>query len=491
MKKLGVLILAIVACIFVCSNSVMHAQAATTINKGIYIDGMDVSGMNADVAKQAVMDKVNSWSEAVLTFKSPTGYEVEVHPSDLGLSWTNTDIVNEAVKYGSSGNVWQRYKAAKDIERDNLNYVVEISFDKARISELIESNIDNFSQEVANYQLEKTENGIEVTKGQSGIAVDDDAVDQIYNYLMTSWDKNDAEIDIPSTVDEPLGSMGELTQLNDIIGTFTTEYKKSSASRCKNVENGCRLISGATLYPGEQFSVLKALVPFNAENGYALAGSYMNGLVVDTFGGGICQVSSTLYNAVLLAELQVDDRQNHSMIVDYVPPSGDAAITESSGKDFKFTNNKDFPIYIEGFTTDEKTITFNIYGIETRPSNRVVSFKSEVLERNVADYENIIQDGSKPIGYTSVTSSHAGIKARYIKVVTVDGVEESSEEINKSSYKMVPRTLVVGVATSNPDAYNQLQAAIATGSIDQTRAVANGLAAQAAQAPQTVVVGEP
>lgn len=492
MKKLGVIILAIVACLFVYNNTVLHAKAAT-INKGIYIDGMDVSGLNADSAKQAVSDRIESWSEAVLTFTSPTGYELDVHASELGLTWTNPEIVDEAAQYGSTGNVWQRYKAAKDVEIENINYDININFNISSIRDLIDSNIDNFGQEAVNYQLTKTDNGIEVNQGQSGIIVDEDAADQIYNYLMTSWDKADASIEVPVTVDEALGSNGELTSLTDIIGTFTTEYKKSSASRCKNVENGCRLISGATLYPGEQFSVLKALVPFNAENGYALAGSYMNGLVVDTFGGGICQVSSTLYNAVLLAELQVDDRQNHSMIVDYVPPSGDAAITESSGKDFKFTNNKDFPIYIEGYTTDDKTITFNIYGIETRPSNRVVSFKSEVLERNVADYESIIQDGSKPIGYTSLTSSHAGIKARYIKVVTVDGVEESSQEINRSSYKMVPRTLVVGVATSNPDAYNQMQAAIATGSIDQARATAKALAAQSAAPPAEteVVAGEP
>ena len=332
--------------------------------------------------------------------------------------------------------------------------------------------------------MTKTDSGILIKEGTPGIVVDEEAaINDALDYLTTTWDGKDAVIELTSHVDEPQGSVEGLTQIPDIIGTFTTEFKKSGAARSSNVANGCRLINGSTVYPGEQFSVLEHIAPFTTQNGYQLAGSYMNGLVVDTLGGGICQVSSTLYNAVLRAELQVDVRQNHSMIVDYVSPSGDAAIAESSGKDFKFTNNKDFPIYIEGYVTEDKTITFNIYGIETRPANRQISFESEVLERTVADYESIIPDAGKPIGYTSYTSSHAGIKARYIKVVTVDGVEQSREVINNSSYKMVPRTLVVGVGTTDPNAYNAMMEAVATGSIDQARATAGALAQQLAAQP--------
>ena len=85
-------------------------------------------------------------------------------------------------------------------------------------------------------------------------------------------------------------------------------------------------------------------MPFDAENGYALAASYEMGKVVDSYGGGICQVSTTLYVAVLKAELEVTERYSHSMIVHYVDPSMDAAIAEGL-KDLKFINNTDAPIY--------------------------------------------------------------------------------------------------------------------------------------------------
>lgn len=492
MKKLGAILFAIMSCIILVLLPFMHAQAATTINNGIYIDGQNVAGMTSEDVIESIQEQIDQWGSTVLTFTSPSGYKVMIHPADLGLEWANADIVEEALTLGSTGNVLQRYKASKDIERNNINYKIEIKFDKNKINRLIYDNLEKFNQEAVNSQLSKSDSGIAIKTGKPGVIIDQDAGDIAYDYLVSEWNRENDTIELASVIDQPLGDEGQLTQLTDVIGTYTTEYKKSSEARCTNVANGCRLLDGATLYPGEQFSVLEHLVPFTEQNGYRPAGSYMNGLVVDTLGGGICQVSSTLYNAVLLAELQVDERSNHSMIVDYVPPSGDAAIAESSGKDFKFTNNKDFPIYIEGYVTEDKTITFNIYGIETRPSNRVVSFKSEVIERTVADYESIVQDAGKPVGYTSVTSSHAGIKAQYYKVVTVDGVEESVELINKSTYKMVPRTIVVGVATDNPDVYNQIQAAIATGSVDQVRATARALAAQqAAPATEAAPAGDP
>ena len=497
MKKNGIScmlsVLFAFAALFMCTKQVK----ASTICNGIYINGQSVSGMSSSEATAMIQNYLDSAAVAEIVLSSPTGYKVSFTPSQVGMKWVNTDIVKEAEGYGKKGNILQRYKQMKELENTNLNYSIDVEYDRQAIVNIINSNMENFNQEAVNYELSKSEDGFEIKTGQAGIIVDASAsADMIIDYLKSDWTGESAEIELISVVDEPLGDAGELSQIKDIIGTYTTAYKASGSARCGNVMNGCSLINGTTLYPGEQFSVLEHLVPFTAANGYQLAGSYMNGLVVDTLGGGICQVSSTLYNAVLNAELQVDERQNHSMIVDYVSPSGDAAIAESSGKDFKFTNNTDYPIYIEGYTTKDKTITFNIYGVETRPDNREVKYRSEVLERTVPDYENIIQDASQPIGYTSVTSAHAGIKARYIKEVYVDGVLQSSEEINKSNYKMVPRTIVVGVATDNTDAYNQIQEAAATGSVDQVKAVANSIAAQNAAAvqaaeAQNAEVGDP
>ena len=246
-----------------------------------------------------------------------------------------------------------------------------------------------------------------------------------------------------------------------------------------NVANGCKLINGLTLYPGEEFTCYETVSPFSEANGYYMAGSYLNGQVVDSLGGGICQVSTTLYNAVLNAELEVTERYNHSMIVTYVDPSADAAIAESSGKDFKFRNNLDAPIYIEGITTPDKKITFTIYGAETRAPGREVVYESVVLERIAPDTEVINTDASRPVGYCSVQSAHIGYKAQLWKVVRENGVEVSREQVNSSSYMKAPRSATVGIATEDEGAYNAIMAAVATNSIDQVKAVAGAYKAAA------------
>src|SRR5699024_987634 len=115
-------------------------------------------------------------------------------------------------------------------------------------------------------------------------------------------------------------------------------------------------------------------------------------------------------------------------------------------------------------------------GVETRDSNRKVTYESEVLETISPGAEVINQDSSQPVGYVDVQSAHTGYKARLWKVVTVDGEEVSREQVNSSSYKMTPRTATVGTSTSDANVYNELQAAIATGSIDHVKSVAEALA---------------
>ena len=258
--------------------------------------------------------------------------------------------------------------------------------------------------------------------------------------------------------------------MKDVLGTFTTSYSSSGPNRSANVANGCELINGTLLYPGDEFSTYECVAPFTQANGYYMAGSYMNGKVVDSLGGGICQVSTTLYNTVLLAELEVTERNNHSMIVTYVDPSADAAIAESSGKDFKFVNNLDYPVYIEG-VTQNKRITFTIYGRETRDPGREIRYESKVLEVNKPPADMLYADASKPLGYLVYDSAHVGYKAQLWKVVLENGTEVSRTQVNSSSYKMVPRSATVGTATEDPAAYEEIMAAIGTGSLDHVKNV--------------------
>ena len=463
-------------------SAATQAQGEDTIKTGIYAGDINLSGMTQDQASAAVEEFVGSLEEIEIVLVAAGGNQVTVTAGELGVAWNNPELVTEAVELGTKGNVIERYKMLKDLEYENKVYPIELSFDLQAINDILISECVKYDAEAVDASLVRENGQFRVIEGQIGYLLDvETSIDTINDYLTLNWNYEPCSIELDVAVDEPRGSAEELAVVQDVLGSCTTSYTTSNGARSANVENGCSLINGVTVYPGEEFSACDIVTPFTAANGYYMAGSYLNGKVVDSLGGGICQVSTTLYNAVLNAELEVTERHNHSMIVTYVDPSADAAIAESSGKDFKFINNLDYPIYIEGYTQN-KHITFNIYGKETRDAGYKVRYESEILEVNYPPADTIYADASKPIGYITTESAHIGYKARLWKIVTQDGVEVSRTQVNSSSYKMVPRSATVGVSTADPQAYEEIMAAIGTGSIDHVKNVIAILSTPAAPA---------
>ena len=453
-------------------SSDIRAAGIDTIEKGVYVGDIDLSGMTSLEAQAAVNAYVSGLSDTAVTLDAMNGNEVIVTAGDFGIRWENHGVVEEAVSLGKAGNIVQRYKALKDLEHENIIYPLEVSYDDAAISSVIEDKCLQFNVEPVDGSLKRENGGFVYTPGQTGVEIDVTAsAAAVKAALDTSTPGTPVKVDLVAKVAEPRGSEEQLTAVKDVLGSFSTSFSSSGPNRSGNLKNGASKINGTLLYPGEEFSTYRAVSPFTEENGYYLAGSYNAGLVVESLGGGICQVSTTLYNAVLRAELEVTQRSNHSMIVNYVKPSEDAAISGTE-KDFKFVNNSDYPIYIEGYTTADKHITFVIYGKETRPEGRKLSFESKVLATTEPTGEKVIGDGSQRAGYISVQSAHTGYTAELWKTVTVDGKEESKTKVNSSKYNAVPRTAAVGTATDNPAEASAISAALATGSIDQCRATA-------------------
>lgn len=483
MKKFLNIFCITAAAILLCLHTDLYVSAKITdediIEKGVYIGDIDVSGLTMSEAAQKVTEYMETAGSRSMTLNAMNDNAVVVSMNDLGIAWNNPDVVEEACSIAKAGNLVARYKEKKDLEHENIVLPLEYTLDKKAVEDVISQECLQYNVEAEDASLKREDGAFVVIPGQTGVVIDELAsVDSIVDYVENDWDGEDAFLDLVVTTDQPRHSDEELSKVQDLLGSFTTDYSTSGANRSGNVANGCSLINGSLIYPGETFSVYEAVSPFTAANGYYMAGSYLNGMVVDSLGGGICQVSTTLYNAVLRAELTVKDRHNHSMIVSYVDPSADAAIS-GTVKDLKFENNTDYPVYIEGYTKNKK-ITFNIYGVEERPKNRKVTFESEVLSKTVPPGEKVVADPGHGVGYISVQSAHIGYKARLWKIVTVDGKEESREIVNESSYAAVPRTAAVGTATADPNLAAAIQAAIASQSIDACRAV---IATGAAPAP--------
>lgn len=227
------------------------------------------------------------------------------------------------------------------------------------------------------------------------------------------------------------------------LGSFTSRYSTSNKPRTANVVLASKLINGMVLAPGETFSYNKAVGPRTAARGFKEATVYSNGESVPGIGGGICQVSSTLYSAVLYADLEVVERTNHSMTVDYMPKGQDATVSYGT-IDFKFRNNTKNPIKISAVPSGG-VLTVSIMG--TKPdAERTVKITNsivEVINKTTQD----VSDESLGAGETKTLSvGKTGYVVDTYKKVYENGQEVKSEYVSRSRYRMVPQKRAVGAA---------------------------------------------
>ena len=467
-KKAG-LILTVGAALFLAAGAPALADETDTISKNVYIGGVNVSGMTEEQATKAVEEKLGKGTGGNYTVK--IGDETTTATAEnFGMEWTNREVVHEAMEVAKGGNLIKQYKDKKDLQVEPKNFEVAYAPNEQAVKTYVEKLAEEYNRDAEEGDITFANGYPEVTGGETGIAVN---VDQSVSSIMKALEGDGTELTVVAEVQKPSVTKEELSQGKDVLGTATTYYG-SSYERNTNVEVGASKINGTLIMPGETFSVTAAVTPFNADNGYYPAPSYESGQVVDTYGGGICQVSTTLYNAVLKAELQVDERHNHTMLVSYVDPSKDAAIAEGL-MDFIFTNKTDAPIYIYGVGY-QGTLNFTIYGHETRDPNRSISFRSETLSQTDASTNvKLVAKSDQNIGYLNQTqSAHQGLEAVLWKdIVNADGTTDTVQ-VNSSSYQASPAIYEVGIVSPNTQASAAIQTAIANNDLATVQAIING-----------------
>jgi vancomycin resistance protein YoaR len=423
------------------------------ICEGVYIDSLDVGGMTREEAEQAVSELVEKLGSRTLEV-DVNGEIVDASLSSLGFTCSANDYIEQALAQGKSGNMFEDYARLKEIQKENVVYALDYVYSDKKLKKFVSRTCGKKCTKAKNAKIKMRNGKLVYTEAKEGITVDvNETITAIKNALETQENEDVVQVAAVITREEPTVTKEEASRCKDKIGSYSTEFNAGNVSRSRNVSNAASLINGSVIYPGETFSVHDTISPLTEENGYYQAPSYSNGQVVDSIGGGVCQVSTTLYNAVLRAELEVVERSPHSMLVTYVSPSMDAAIA-GDYKDFKFRNNTDVPLYIEGGTSSG-TVYFKIYGEETRSSDRTITFESETLETIAPGEDKVTYDETKPTSYYVVTQeAHQGCRAVLWKIVTENGKTEKTQ-VNSSTYQAEPRYVTkgsAGTATASPDA---------------------------------------
>lgn len=411
------------------------------------IADIDVSGMTKSEAAAAVTDKVNN-SSLILKAENK---EVKIALSKTKAEYDADKTASKAYALGREGGFMDNFKKAYAAKHDGTTIKMNVSISDEDAEEIVTKNEKKFNCKPRNAKIRPRKGKGVIIDEQIGLKINREESATAVKKALKSWKGRKAVCELSAEKKEPKYTAKDFEGLTDILGKYTTEFDKGYYGRVKNLEVGTGKISDTVLQPEKQLSVYEKTSPYTAENGYYRAGTYVGDETIESYGGGMCQVSTTLYNAAIRAELEIVERECHSRTVHYVPLSADAAISGTE-KDLKFKNNLKDPIYVFGTVdADGGDMTFYIFGKETRDPKRTISFETKVLSVT-SPSEKVKKDKTLEEGKRKVEQyGQTGYSAELWKVVYIDGKEKERTRFNSSSYRMVPTKVIEGTKKKDKD----------------------------------------
>ena len=445
-----------------------------TIANGIYIKGIDISGLTKDEAKQKIASYISSAIPEEIKLKH-NDFETSISTEQLSIYFNTDEAVEIAYQIGKDGNIFENNFMILKSFFSKTNIDPGFSIDEKQLK----TNLQDISNKLPDKIIESScyidGNNLILTKGHSGNIIKiDESADYIKNNInslnlknisleLFTEEQSPKQIDITAIYNEihkepvnayytqnpyrvypsengldfnisldeaknllqeekdeyviPLKVLYPSVTTNmigteafpDLLSEFSTKYSVRNRNRTTNLILAANKINGTVLMPGETFSYNKIVGERTISAGYKEAPIYVQGRVENGIGGGICQITTTLYNAVLYANLEILERSNHQFIPSYAGASRDATVVYGA-IDFKFKNNRDYPIKIT-CSVSNGIANFKIFGIKTDN-----------------DYE--VQLTSRITGTTS-----NAIYSEAYKTLKKNGNVISTERISKDTYK--------------------------------------------------------
>ena len=478
------------------------------IISGVSVNGVNISNLTKEEALQKLNLQLSPNLEKELTL-THNDYSTTLNLADIQSSFNFETAINNAYNIGrSESNIFANNKKIINTFFTKNNIIPTISYNEEALSSKIDKINNELPDKVVNSSYKIENNNLIVSNSSNGNRISNNAflnsitnciinnsnsieipveqfeadtvdIEAIYNeihkdaidaYYSTNpyeihkeengldfaislddakklVSQNQESFTIPLKVLKPKVTVKSLGQeaFPDLLATYSTTYSTGNANRATNIALAVKSVNGYVLMPGETFSYNSTVGERTASRGYKEAGVYLNGEVTTGLGGGICQVSSTLYNAILLANLEIVERSNHTFKPTYVPAGQDATVSWGA-PDFKFKNNRNYPIRISA-STSNGTILFNVYGLKSDDDYQVKILSYEV--GSIPFSTQYQETSSLPSGTQKVSQAGSnGCKTQTYKVLYKNGAEVSKTLLNSDTYKPHNQVVLVGTGSA-------------------------------------------
>ena len=409
-----------------------------TIYNGVTIGNIPVGGLSIPEAKNVLLTSYNNrvaTSSITVTYQNQTR---TITPQEIDLSIDADALATQAYTIGRSGNIikilQERYLAV------NGGYSIPFAknYNSDKLYTLLAKMATVIDRSPQNARLYDHDNLLQVVPEVWGQEVDIKASVANLTTVLDTAILFTSELTVKELPPSILSS--DLATIDSLLATYSTQFDPNNKNRYQNVAIAAKKINNTLVHPGEVFSFNQAVGLRLPEFGYKEAPVLVDGKLLLDWGGGVCQVSTTLYNATLLADMSIEERTSHFQPPSYVPLGQDAAVADNL-LDFKFKNVSSHNIYITSEVFNDQ-LTVSIYGkkIPNLPEIHIETVPKTIGYRTI-----IKQDSSLPVGREIVEAEgRTGFEVTTSRVKLTNGQEISREVLSADEFRAEDRVIRIG-----------------------------------------------
>lgn len=438
-SKNGYLFGTIVGIVFLLVMTVFILMGGKVL-KGVRIGGVAVGGLRV----QAVSQKLAVHFEPLLTKKVILGYNNRNFSVILGSIGINPDYQRSAAnayQIGRRGSLWNRICERFQLYRNGADIPLSFAHNEQALDSFYRILEASFAVEPVRTVVYVDPDGkVSYTGSKNGKAVDRARLTRLLEEALMQPEVD--YVEIPVDVVKPWLSEADVERwgLNTVLGMYSTRFNPSLTDRVHNLKVASNAINNVILYPGQSFSFNTWVGPRLTETGYKEAPVVLYGELVPGIGGGVCQVTSTLYNAVLLANLKVVTRHNHSIPITYVPMGRDATVVYG-GLDFIFENNLKTPVLLVAMV-DSSTLRVAVLG--QKQGWKQVALETEIIEKYPYKTKEEYDSTLGPEERIKIQDGRDGFKVALYRTVTYEDDTVEKQLVNTSVYPSRPEKYKLG-----------------------------------------------
>ncbi|MGM9535543.1 MAG: VanW family protein [Intestinibacter sp.] len=443
------ILLGILCVILVLAGVGAYSISGDKISKNVYVKDINIGNLTKQEAKKKLSSE---YKMETFNFKYGDG-KWSVNPKEISVTYDIDETIDKAYSVNRDSNIVVNiFNSLKSMAGYKTNINVSINCDEDKLEQKLKDISKDINVDVKNATLEVKNDEVEVVKEEKGLELDIKSSKK--NFIKNLQNGDFIEELVVKTI-EPEVKSSDLDKVDTLLGSYTTVLSDVSYGRVQNIKLACEKTTDVLLMPGEEYSYNKHTGARSLKNGYQNAHVISGGEVTNGVGGGICQVSSTMFNSVLYAGLDIVSRTNHSIPSDYVALGRDATVTDT-GVDFVFKNNYKNPVFIKNYYSNG-VVKSQIFGAKSDNKkieistviNSVISYSTtqqqdstlsegvtKTLERGrtgytVSTYRIYYDENGKQTKKENVCSSYYPSKNAVVAVGTKKAAVNQSPAINQ------------------------------------------------------------